>query len=138
MPGKVNPILCEVVTQVAAQVIGNDAAIAFAGTQGTLELNTYLPVMAANLLDAIELLGRATSDFAARCVGGITADVERCRRYAELSPSVATALNLTLGYDRAAEVVRQAIAEGRTVREVLDEIGVAVGLDIDAMAAGSS
>ena len=143
MPGKVNPILCEVVTQVAAQVIGHDAAIAFAGTQGTLELNTYLPVIAVNLLDAISLLGRATSDFAARCVAGIEADEGRCRTLAELSPSVATALNLVIGYDAATEVVRQALDERRSVRDVLLErrlltpAQIDAALDLDTMAVGN-
>jgi fumarate hydratase class II len=137
MPGKVNPILCEVATQVAAQVIGNDAAVAFAGTQGTLELNTYLPLIAVNLLDSIELLGRASADLARRGVDGIEADVARCRRFAELSPSVATVLNLTLGYDTATEIVQTAVAGGRTIGEVLAERGIDADLDVDAMAAGT-
>ncbi len=144
MPGKVNPVLCEVVTQVAAQVIGNDAAVAFAGTQGTLEMNTYLPVIAVNLLDSIHLLGRAAADFATRCVDGIDADVERCRNFAEMTPAIATALNLVIGYDAATRIVEQAVAEGRTIREVLTESGllttaqIDAALDLDAMARGSS
>jgi len=90
MPGKVNPVLCEAVTQVCAQVIGNDAAVAFAGSQGNLELNVYLPLIARNLLESITLLGNVSRLFADRCVAGITADVERCRTYAETSPSIAT------------------------------------------------
>ena len=142
MPGKVNPVLCEVVTQVAAQVIGNDAAIAFAGTQGTLELNTYMPVIAVNLLDMIELLGRSASDFATRCVDGIEADAERCRQLAELSPSISTALNLLIGYDAATEVVRRALAENRTIRSILveqgtlDEQQIDEVLNVETMAAG--
>ena len=142
MPGKVNPVLCEVVTQVAVQVVGNDAAVAFAGTQGTLELNTYLPVMAVNLLDSIALLGRAANDFATRCVDLIEADVERCRAYAELSPSVATGLNLAIGYDAAAGVVKEAVASGRSIRAVLvdrhlvDEDQLDDLLDVDRLAAG--
>jgi fumarate hydratase class II len=142
MPGKVNPILCEVVTQVAAQAIGNDAAIAFAGSQGTLELNTYLPVIAVNLLDMITLLGRSAADFAGRCVDGIEADVERCRQLAELSPSTATALNRLIGYDAATEVVQRALSEGRSIRSVLidqGELGTAqidAALDVDRLAAG--
>jgi fumarate hydratase class II len=144
MPGKVNPILCEVVTQVAAQAIGNDAAIAFAGSQGTLELNTYLPVIAINLLDTITLLGRSASDFARRCVDGIEADVERCRQLAELSPSTAAALNRLIGYDAATEVVRRALSEDRAIRSVLIEQGVLdtaqidAALDVDRLAAGTS
>ena len=143
MPGKVNPILCEVVTQVAAQVIGNDTAIGFAGTQGALELNAYLPVIAVNLLDSINLLGRSASDFATRCVDGIEADVERCRTFAEMSPAIATALNLVLGYDAATSIVEQALASNRTIRAVVLERGllgteqIDAILDIDAMAAGS-
>jgi fumarate hydratase class II len=143
MPGKVNPVLCEVVTQVVAQVIGNDAAVAFAGTQGTLELNTYLPLMAVNLLDSVALLGRAAADFATRCVDGIEADVARCRYFAEQTPSVATALNLVIGYDAAAMIVEQAVAEQRSIRSVLLEQGALDAdridsiLDLDAMAAGS-
>ena len=142
MPGKVNPVLCEVVTQVAVQVVGNDAAVAFAGTQGTLELNTYLPVMAVNLLDSINLLGRAADAFATRCVDLIEADVERCRAYAELSPSVATSLNLVIGYDAAAGVVKEALASGRSIRAVLverhlvDEAQLEGLLDVDRLAAG--
>ncbi len=142
MPGKVNPILCEVVTQVAAQAMGNDATIAFAGTQGTLELNTYLPVIAVNLLDMISLLGRSASDFATRCVDGIEADAERCRYFAELSPSIAAGLNLLIGYDAATDVVRRALAENRTVRSVLVEQGdlddkqIDAVLNVDTLAAG--
>lgn len=143
LPGKVNPILCEVVTQVAAQVIGNDAAVAFAGTQGSLELNTYLPVIALNLLDSIRLLGRVAADFADHCVAGIEADVERCRTLAESSTSMAVALNPVLGYDAATRVVQQAIRERRSVRSVLldqhllppDQVDAL--LDLDRIAAGS-
>lgn len=144
MPGKVNPVLCEVVTQVAAQVIGNDAAVAFAGSQGTLEMNTYLPVIAVNLLDSIHLLGRAAADFATRCVDGIEADVDRCRAFAEMTPSIATALNPVIGYDAATRIVEQAVAEGRSIRVVLTESGLLTTtqidaiLDLDAMAAGAS
>ena len=104
MPGKVNPVLAEAVTQVAAQVIGNDAAVAFAGSQGNFELNVYLPVMARNLLESIRLLANVSRVFADRCVAGIEADVERCRAYAESSPSVGTSLNPYIGYEKAAEV----------------------------------
>jgi fumarate hydratase class II len=119
MPGKVNPVLCEVVTQVAVQVFGNDAAVAFAGSQGAFELNTYLPVIARNVLESVTLLTNATREFTERAVAGIVADVERCRDYAERSPAIATALNERLGYDRVAEAVHEADATGRTVREVV-------------------
>ena len=110
MPGKVNPVLPEAVTQVAAQVIGNDATVAFAGSQGAFELNTYLPVIARNLLESVRLLASVSRLFADRCVAGIEADVERMRTYAESTPQVAAALNPLLGYElvgRAGEGVRR-------------------------------
>jgi fumarate hydratase class II len=123
MPGKVNPVLCEVVTQVAVQVFGNDAAVAFAGSQGAFELNTYLPVIARNVLESITLLTNATREFTERCVAGIEADEVRCRDYAERSPAIATALNERLGYDRVAEAVHEAEQAGVTVREVVRRRG---------------
>ena len=140
MPGKVNPILCEVVTQVAAQVIGHDATVAFAGSQGTLEMNTYLPVIADNLLASISLLGRAAADFGTRCVLGIEADRDRCRAFAEASPAVAAALNPLIGYDAATQLVQRALTEQRPLRDVvvdsglLDETEIAGALDVDALA----
>jgi len=124
MPGKVNPVIPEVVTQVAAQVIGNDMAITVAGMQGHFELNVFVPVMARNLLDSIRLLASACRLFALKCVRGIEANRERCESYAELSLSVATALNPHIGYDRASEIVREAVASGRSLREVAREAGV--------------
>jgi fumarate hydratase class II len=121
MPGKVNPVLAEAVTQVCAQVIGNDAAMAFAGSQGNFELNVYLPVMARNLLESIRLLANVTRLFADRCVAGIEADAERCRAYAESSPSLGTSLNPYIGYEAASEVVKESIRTGRTVREIVVE-----------------
>jgi fumarate hydratase class II len=123
MPGKVNPVLCEVVTQVAVQVYGNDAAVAFAGSQGSFELNTYLPVIARNVLESITLLTNATREFADRAVAGIEADIARCREYAERSPAVATALNERLGYDRVAAAVHESEETGETVREVVRRHG---------------
>jgi len=124
MPGKVNPVLPEAVTQVCAQVIGNDAAIAFAGSQGNFELNVYLPVIAQNLLESIRLLANVSRLFADRCVAGIEADVERCRAYAESSPSLGTSLNPHIGYEAAAEVVKESIRSGRSVREIVLERGL--------------
>lgn len=121
MPGKVNPVLAEAVTQVTAQVIGNDAAVAFAGSQGNFELNVYLPVMAHNLLQSIELLTNVSHVFAERCVAGIEADVERCRAYAESSPSVGTSLNPYIGYEKAAEVIKESVKSGRSIREIVLE-----------------
>jgi len=124
MPGKVNPVIPEVVTQVAAQVIGNDTAITVGGLQGHFELNVFVPVMARNLLDSIRLLAAASRLFADRCVRGIEANRERCATYAELSLSVATALNPYIGYDRASEIVKEASRSGRSLREVAREAGV--------------
>jgi fumarate hydratase class II len=132
MPGKVNPVVCEAVRQVAAQVIGNDAAVAFAGSQGDFELNVMLPVMARNLLESIRLLAAVARLFADRCVAGLEADVERCREYAESSPAIVTPLNRHLGYDEAAAIAKQALASRRTIREVAVERGHGE-LDLDTL-----
>jgi fumarate hydratase class II len=124
MPGKVNPVIPEVVTQVAAQVIGNDAAITVGGMQGHFELNVFVPVIARNLLDSIELLTTSSRLFAEKCVDGIEANREACERYAELTLSAATALNPYIGYDKAAEIVKAAAASGRSLRDVAREAGV--------------
>jgi fumarate hydratase class II len=124
MPGKVNPVIPEVVTQVAAQVIGNDVAITVGGLQGHFELNVFIPMLARNLLDSIKLLASASRLLAEKCVDGIEANREQCERYAELTLSAATALNPYIGYDRAAEIVKQAAESGRSLREVAREAGV--------------
>ena len=124
MPGKVNPVIPEVVTQVAAQVIGNDAAIAIGGMQGHFELNVFVPLMARNLLDSIKLLASASRLLAEKCVDGIEANREQCERYAELTLSAATALNPYIGYDKGAEIVKDAAASGRSLREIAREHGV--------------
>ena len=124
MPGKVNPVIPEVVTQVAAQVIGNDAAIAIGGMQGHLELNVFVPVLARNLLQSIKLLASASRLLAEKCVDGIEANRETCERYAELTLSAATALNPYIGYDRATEIVKAAAESGRPLRDVAREAGV--------------
>jgi fumarate hydratase class II len=123
MPGKVNPVIPEAVCQVAAQVIGNDAAIAFGGAAGNFELNVMLPVLARNLLESIRLLASVSRLLADRCVDGIEADAERCREYAESSPAIVTPLNRYLGYEEAAVVAKQALRERRTIREVVLERG---------------
>ena len=123
MPGKVNPVVPEAVCQVVAQVIGNDAAVAFAGAAGNLELNVMLPVIGRNLLESIRLIASISRLLADRCVDGITADLDRMRRYAESSPSIVTPLNRYIGYEEAATVVKQAIKEGKTIRQVVDERG---------------
>src|SRR5438105_1805376 len=124
MPGKVNPVIPEVVTQVAAQVIGNDAAITVGGLQGHFELNVFVPLLARNLLDSIKLLASASRLFAERCVEGIEANRETCERYAELTLSAATALNPYIGYDKATEIVTEAARSGRPLRDVAREAGV--------------
>ena len=124
MPGKINPVIPEVVTQDAAQVIGNDQAIAVGGMQGHFELNVFVPMMARNLLDSIRLLAAASRLLAEKCVDGIEANREQCERYAELTLSAATALNPYIGYDKAAEIVKAAAASGRSLREVAREAGV--------------
>ena len=139
MPGKVNPVIPEVVTQVGAQVIGNDAAITAAGMQGHFELNVFVPLMARSILDSIGLLASAARLFAEKCIDGIEANREVCERYAELTLSAATALNPYIGYDKAAEIVKEAAASGRSLREVARAAGVAddvldAALDYHAMA----
>jgi fumarate hydratase, class II len=124
MPGKVNPVMPEVVTQVAAQVIGNDAAITVGGLQGHFELNVFVPLLARNILDSVKLLASASRLFAEKCVDGIGANRENCERFAELTLSAATALNPYIGYDRATEIVKEAAASGRSLREVAREQGV--------------
>src|SRR4029077_1995722 len=118
MPGKVNPVIPEVVTQVAAQVIGNDAAITVGGMQGHFELNVFIPLMARNLLQSIKLLASASRLLAEKCVAGIEANREQAERYAELTLSAATALNPYIGYDRASEIVKKAASSGRSLRDV--------------------
>ena len=125
MPGKVNPVIPEVVTQVAAQVIGNDAAITVGGMQGHFELNVFVPLMARNLLQSIALLSSAARLLAEKCVDGIVANREQCERYAELTLSAATALNPFIGYDKAAEIVKAAAAGGGSLRDAARDGGVA-------------
>ncbi len=132
MPGKVNPVVPEAVCQVVAQVVGNDGTVAFAGAAGSFELNVMLPVMARNLLESIRLLASVGRLFADACVTGIVADEARCRAYAEASPAVVTALAPTLGYERAAAVVKEMAASGRTVRAVVVADGLLAEEDLDA------
>jgi fumarate hydratase class II len=124
MPGKVNPVIPEVVTQVGAQVIGNDAAITVGGLQGHFELNVFVPMMARNLLQSIAQHAAASRLLDEKCVAGIEANREQCERYAELTLSAATALNPYIGYDKASEIVKTAAASGRSLREVAREAGV--------------
>ncbi|MFI6001754.1 class II fumarate hydratase [Streptomyces sp. NPDC051366] len=123
MPGKVNPVVPEAVLMVAAQVTGNDTTVAVAGAAGNFELNVMLPVMAKNLLESIRLLGNASRLLADRTIDGITANVARAREFAESSPSVVTPLNRYIGYEEAAKVAKKALAERKTIREVVLESG---------------
>jgi fumarate hydratase class II len=142
MPGKVNPVIPEAVSQVVAQVIGNDAAVAFGGAAGNLELNVMLPVIARNLLESIRLLAAVSVAFADKCIDGIEADVERCRQYALSSPSIGTALNPYIGYEEAAKVIKASVAEGKDLRTIvlerglLSEAEVDKALDVEAMTKG--
>jgi fumarate hydratase class II len=142
MPGKVNPVACEVVLQVGAQVIGNDTAITVAGTQGNFELNVRIPLMARNLLDQIRLLTNASRMFREKCIEGIEVNRERCEQYAEATLSTATALNPYIGYDKGGEIVKEAAASGRPLREVardhgVDEETIDKALDLRKMAKGN-
>ena len=142
MPGKVNPVMCEVLTQVSAQVIGNDAAITIGGLSGAFELNVYIPLIARNLLQSITYLAAACRAFADKCVDGITANTERARALAESTLVLVTALNPVVGYDEAAAISKEAAATGRSLREVALDHGVAAdvldkALDLRAMAHGN-
>jgi len=143
MPGKVNPVIPEVVLQVAAQVIGNDAAVTVAGTQGNFELNVRVPVIARNVLGSITILASAATLLNEKCVAGLQANVENLTRHAESTPAIATALNPHIGYDRATEIVKEAVASQRTIREValekgVDEATLDEALDLRKMARGSA
>ena len=144
MPGKVNPVVPEAVLQVCSQVVGNDAAVAWAGASGAFELNVQVPVMARNLLESVSLLANASRLLADRCVDGLEPDAERMRRYAGSSPSVVTPLNRLIGYEAAAKIAKHAVAEGVTVREATIALGhvergdlteeqLDAALDVDAM-----
>src|SRR6202012_1447248 len=141
MPGKVNPVIPEVVLQVSAQVIGNDATVTIGGLEGNFELNVRVPLIARNLLESIHLLTTTSKAFAEKCVDGIRANEAGCERSAEATLAVATALNPHIGYDRAAEIVKEAANSGRMLREVAYEQGVDEGtynraMDLRAMARG--
>ncbi len=131
MPGKVNPVVPEAVCQVVAQVIGNDAAVAFGGSAGNFELNVMLPVIGRNVLESIRLLASVSRALADKCVSGIVADEERCRTYALSSPSIVTALNPKIGYEAAAKVVKIALAENKDLRTVVLEQGLLGEEEVD-------
>jgi fumarate hydratase class II len=143
MPGKVNPVIPEVVLQVSAQVIGNDTAITIGGLQGNFELNVRVPLIARNLLESIRLLTTTARIFADKCVSGIQANEDGCHRSAESTLAAATALNPYIGYDKAAEIVKEAANSGRMLREVAYEKGVDEetynkAMDLRAMARGNT
>jgi fumarate hydratase class II len=131
MPGKVNPVIAEAVTQVSAQVIGNDAAVAFGGTQGAFELNVYMPMMARNLLESIRLLTNVSTVFRDKCIDGLEADEDQCLFYAESSPSIGTSLNPYIGYEKAGEVIKRSMKENRTIREIVLEEGLMSEAEVD-------
>lgn len=124
MPGKVNPVLPEAVTQVAVQVVGNDAAVAFGGASGAFELNVYIPVMARNVLESFTLLANVSVLFADKCISGLTANVEHLKTLAESSPSIVTPLNSAIGYEEAAAVAKQALKEKKTIRQTVIDRGL--------------
>lgn len=143
MPGKVNPVICEVVNQVGAQVIGNDTAVTFAGTQGNFEINLTIPLMARNILGSINLLVSTSNVFVDKCIAGIEANRENCTKHAEATLASATALNPHIGYDRAAAIVKDAASSGRPLREVarehdVDEQTLDKALDLAKMAKGNT
>lgn len=127
MPGKVNPVLCETATQVACQVIGNDAAVAAGGMQGAFELNVFIPLMARNVLESARLLANTSRVFAERLVDGIEPNEERMRTLAESSPSIVTPLNSAIGYEAAAKVAKTALKEGKTIRQTVIDLGFVDG-----------
>ena len=124
MPGKVNPVIPEAVTQVAAQVVGNDAAIAWGGGAGAFELNVYIPMMARNLLESFTILANVSKLFAERCIDGLVANEEHLRELAESSPSIVTPLNSAIGYEEAAAVAKEALKERKTIRQTVIDRGL--------------
>jgi fumarate hydratase class II len=142
MPGKVNPVVPEVVAQVGAQVMGNDVAIGIAGSQGNFELNVYVPMIAGNLLESIELLTSACAVLAEKCVAGIEANVDTLRRYAESSPAIGTALNPVLGYETVAEIIKESARTGKSIRQIvrarklMSDAELDRALDVESMTRG--
>ena len=142
MPGKVNPVIPEVVTQVGAQVMGNDVTIGFAGAQGNFELNVFVPLIARDLLESIALLANVCALFAERCVAGIEANVDRLEANAEASPSIGTALNPHLGYEVVADVVKESARTGKSIRQIvrarklMTDAELDRALDVESMTRG--
>ena len=142
MPGKVNPVMAEVVTQVGAQVIGNDVAVTFGGSQGSFELNTFMPLIARNVLESIRLLSNVVRLFADHCIDGLEANVERMRTMAEASSAIGTVLTGQFGYEKTAEILEESTRTGQTIRAVvvanglMSETEAASLLNVDAMTRG--
>ena len=134
MPGKVNPVMSESMMMVCARVMGNAVTVTVGGQHGNFELNVMMPVMTHALLESVEILTHVLDAFRTKCLDGITANRERCRELLERNPAIATALNRTIGYDVASKVAKKAAAEGRSVRDVVVEMGVLPeGTDLDAL-----
>ncbi len=133
MPGKVNPVLSEAMMMTCARVMGNHAAISIGGQHGNLELNVMMPVMAYCMLESISILAGACDAFRTRCIDGIEADRARCRELLELNPSIATALNAAIGYDKASQVAKKAAHERRSVRDVLQDMALLPETELDAI-----
>jgi fumarate hydratase class II len=133
MPGKVNPVIPEAVNMVAAQIIGNDAAICVSGLNGNLDLNVMMPVIAHNLIESVEIAAGAARALNENCVAGIRANRDRCRDYAENSAALVTALAPALGYDRAAAAAKTALAENRPLKKILVEQGLVPEADVDEL-----
>jgi fumarate hydratase class II len=131
MPGKVNPVIPEVVLQVAAQVIGNDVTVGLAGAQGNFELNVFVPLMARNLLESIRLLASACRALADKCVAGIEANVDVLTAYAESSPSIGTALNPYIGYEATAEVIKESTRTGKSIRDIVKRRKLMTDAELD-------
>jgi len=138
MPGKINPVIAESLAQVAVQVIGNDAAIAFGGASGLLDLNVMLPVMAHNLLESERLLANACNMFTDKCIAGLVANREKCAEQVEWSMSMVTSLAPKIGYNKAAEIAKQAVAEGKTVRQLCLDMNILPEDELNALLDPSS
>jgi fumarate hydratase class II len=132
MPGKVNPVMSEMLMQVAAQVVGNDAAVTWGGANGNFELNVMMPMMAHNLLESIRLLSNAADAFRTRCVDGIEANTARTSELVARNAIIVTALNPHIGYDNGARIAKEAVASGRSVRELVLEAGLMTEAELDA------
>jgi fumarate hydratase class II len=133
MPGKINPVLCEAVTMVCAQVMGNDVAVNIGGASGNFELNVFMPVMAVNLLDSINLLSGSSRAFTDKCVAGIEANADRCRETVERNLAICTSLAPVIGYDEAASLSKVAFKEGKSIREVALERGTLSAEELDRL-----